>query len=235
MSINEQKNCFLTQLSEELRQLNELLLSVSWKETNLDDCSFENGIEINCPKLSEQQNELINNIVKCIPEWKRLIGCKQHKIHDYCLDFHTIAVLKNVQKHEDFDKLQKYDKLILIYSALLHDIEKNENEVDPEHPIKGAKKSSSILYNMGFDENFINNVYLLIKYHQILGLMVSGKINLTNDEIIEMFKTPMIVDLQIILSIADIKSVKKDGSFYEDGLNEKLRKLKEKIKNLIKN
>lgn len=235
MSINEQKNCFLIQLSEEVRQLNEMLLSVSWKETNLDDCSFENGIEKNCPKLSEQQNELIKNIVKCIPEWKRLIGCKQHKIHDYCLDFHTIAVLKNVQKHEDFDKLQKYDKLILIYSALLHDIEKNENEVDPEHPIKGAKKSSSILYNMGFDENFINNVYLLIKYHQILGLMVSEKINLSNNEIIEMFKTPMIVDLQIILSIADIKSVKKDGSFYEDGLNEKLRKLKEKIKNLIKN
>ena len=88
---------------------------------------------------------------------------------------------------------------------------------------------------MGFDENFINNVYLLIKYHQILGLMVSEKINLSNDEIIEMFKTPLIVDLQIILSIADIKSVKKDGSFYEDGLNEKLKKLKEKIKNLIKN
>ena len=65
--------------------------------------------------------------------------------------------------------------------------------------------------------------------------MVSEKINLSNDEIIEMFKTPLIVDLQIILSIADIKSVKKDGSFYEDGLNEKLKKLKEKIKNLIKN
>ena len=234
MSINEQKECIFSQLSEEIRQLNEMLLSVSWKDADLDGCSFDNGYEINCQTLSEQPNGLIRRIVASIPEWKRLIGCKQHQIHDYCLDFHTISVLKNIQKLENFDKLRKYDKLILVYSALLHDIEKNENEVDPEHPIKGAKKSSSILYRLGFGEEFINNVYLLIKYHQILGYMVSGKINLTDDEIAGMFKTQMHVDLQVILSIADIKSVKKDGSFYEDGLNEKFEKLKVKIKNLIK-
>lgn len=233
MNINEQKECLFSQLSDEVRQLNEMLLSVSWKETNLDGCSFEKGCKINCSGLSEQQNELIRNIVECIPEWKRLIGCKQHQIHDYCLDFHTIAVLKNVQKQEDFNKFKKYHKLILVYSALLHDIEKNENEVDPEHPIKGAKKSSSILYRMGFGEDFINNVYLLVKYHQVLGYMVSGKINLTDDEIAGMFKNPMHVDLQAILSIADIKSVKKDGSFCKEGLNKKLEELKEKIKNII--
>jgi hypothetical protein len=234
MSMNEQNECLFSQLSDEVRQLNEMLLSVNWKEADLDDCSFENGYEINCPKLSEQQNELIRNIIKYMPEWKRLIGCKQHQIHDYCLDFHTISVLKNMQKHEDFDKLRKYDKLLLLYSALLHDIEKNENEVDPEHPIKGAKKSSSILYRLGFSEDFINNVYLLVKYHQVLGFMASGKISLTNDEIVDMFKNPMLVDLQVILSLADIKSVKKDGSFHKDGLNEKMGELKEKIKNVLK-
>jgi len=232
MSINEQKECIFSQLSEEIRQLNEMLLSVSWKEVDLDDCSFEGGQDVFCPRLSVQQNELIRNIIKNIPEWKRLIGCKQHRIHDYCLDFHTIAVLKNIQKHEDYDKLKKYDKLILLYAALLHDIEKNENEVDAEHPIKGAKKSSSILYSLGFGEDFINCVYLLIKYHQILGLMASEKINLTAAEIEKMFKKPILVDLQVILSVADIKSVKKDGSFYEDGFNEKFVELKEKIKNL---
>jgi len=236
MSMNEQKNqqeCLFSQLSDEVKQLNEMLLSVNWKEADLKDCSFENGHEINCPNLSEEQNNLIRNIVKYIPEWKRLIGCKQHQIHDYCLDFHTISVLKNVQKHEDFNKLRKYDKVILLYSALLHDIEKNENEVDPEHPVKGAKKSSSILYRLGFGEDFINNVYLLVKYHQVLGFMISGKINLTDDEIVEIFKTPILVDLHSILSVADIKSVKKDESFCKEGLNEKLGELKKKIKSKL--
>lgn len=237
--MNKQKNAVFNkndchpQLSEEIIELNKMLLSVNWKETDLDACAFKNCDEINCPALSEQQNKLIQKILKYIPEWKRLIGCKQHSIHDYCLDFHTIAVLKNIQKHEDFENLKKYDKLILIYAALLHDIEKNENEVDPEHPIKGAKKSSSILYRLGFSEDFINCVYLLIKYHQILGLMACEKINLTNNEIIDIFKKPILLDLQVIHSIADIKSVKKDGSFYKDGMDEKFEKLKEKIKNLL--
>ena len=233
MSMNEQKECLFSQLSNEVKQLNELLLSVSWKEADLDDCSFDNGQEINCSSLLEEQNNLIRNIVKYIPEWKRLIGCKQHQIHDYCLDFHTISVLKNLQKHEDFNKLRKYDKVILLYSGLLHDIEKNENEVDPEHPIKGAKKSSSILYRLGFGEDFINSVYLLVKYHQVLGFMISGKVNLTDDELVKIFKTPVLVDLHAILTVADVKSVKKDESFCKEGLNEKLGQLKEKIKNLI--
>jgi len=234
--MNEQKiskMCLFLQLSEEVSQLNEMLLSVSWKEVDLNNCYFESGQELNYAGFSERQNELIRNIIKHIPEWKRLIACKQHSTHDYCLDFHTIAVLKNIQKYENFDKLKEYDKLTLIYSALLHDIEKNENEVDPEHPIKGAKKAITILYKLGFNEDFINNVYILVKYHQIIGYMVSEKINLTNDEVSEIFKTPMLVDLQTILSMADIKSVKKDESFYEDGLTEKLDELKIKIKNII--
>ena len=115
----------------------------------------------------------------------------------------------------------------------MHDIEKNENEVDPEHPVKGAKKSSSILYRLGFGEDFINSVYLLVKYHQVLGFMISGKVNLTDDELVEIFKTPAFVDLHAILTVADVKSVKKDESFCKEGLNEKLGELKKKIKNLI--
>jgi hypothetical protein len=226
-------DCY-SQLSEEIKQLNEMLLFVDWKEVDLNSCFFENSDQINGHGLSEQQNDLIRNIVACIPEWKRLIGCKQHNIHDYCLDIHTLTVLKNIQKHEDFEKLSKFEKLILIYSALLHDIEKNENEVDAKHPLKGAEKSGSILYRLGFSENFINSVYLLVKYHQVLGLMASGKINLTNSEIVDMFKKPVIVDLQVILSTADIKSVKKDGSFFTDGMDAKFKALKKEIKNLIR-
>jgi len=115
----------------------------------------------------------------------------------------------------------------------LHDIEKNENELDPEHPVKGAGKSGAILYRLGFEEEFINNVYLLIKSHQVFGFLISGKVTLTDDELYNLFKKPIIADLQTILSTADIKSVKKDGTFYKEGWDENFDVLKEKIKKIV--
>ncbi len=232
MSINEQSE-LLSQLSDEIKQFNEMLLFVSWKEADLVNCCFDNSLEIACNNLLNNHIYLINMVIKHIPEWKRLINCKQHKIHDFCLDIHTLLVLQNIQKHEDYPKLNNYEKLILIYSALLHDISKNENEVDPEHSIKGAKLSSSILYRLGFDENFINSVYLLIKHHQLLGLKISERLNLSCQEIAEIFKTNILFNLQLILSISDIKAVKKDGLFYSDGMNEKFEKLKIEVISLI--
>lgn len=224
---------FDLQLSEEIRQFNNMLLSVSWHDADFNVYSFTKHSKVCYDGLSVIQNKLIRNIIKYIPEWERVVGCKQHDIHDYCLDFHTIAVLKNLQSQEKFQKLSDYNKLILLYSGLLHDLEKNENEIDPEHPIKGAKKSSSILYRLGFDENFINTVYQLIKNHQVLGFLSSGKVILSDEELVNIFKIPFHVELLIILSIADIRSVKKDGSFFKSGQNEKFNELKEKIKSLI--
>lgn len=210
-----------------------MLLSVDWRETDLNNCVLNKDLEAGSKNLSERQNELIARTIEYIPEWKRLTGCRQHDIHDYTLDIHTLSVLKNVQLHNDYSELNDIDKLRLVYAALLHDIEKKENEVDPEHPVKGAKQASLILYRLGFNEDFINDVYLLVRYHQILGLMLSDKISLTEDELYNMFKKDIIVDLQAILSAADIKSVKKDGSFYKERSDEKFKKIKQKIKSFI--
>ena len=214
-------------------ELNKMLLSVSWKETDFSCCALQEGNKTARLQFTEEQSRLIENLIKCIPEWKRLVDCRQHSIHDFTLDIHTLSVLKNVQAHKDYEALEEPAKLVLIYSALLHDIEKNEKEIDPEHPVKGAKKASSILYRLGFGEEFINCVYLLIRYHQIMGFILSYKVNLTEDELYNMFKNDTIVDLQAILSAADIKSVKSDGSFYGDGLDDRFEELKLKIKSLI--
>jgi len=219
----------LEYLTENVKILNRQLLEVSWKEVDFDSEKFANGVfsEVLC----EEQNELICLITKNIPEWQRLLGCRQHCTHDYCLDIHTLSVLKRVKEFEEFKKLENYDKLILLYSALLHDIEKTENQVDPEHPVKGSKKSSSILFRLGFDEEFINSVYLLVNYHQVLGLMASDKISFSDEDLVKIFKNPKILELQTMLSIADIKSVKKNEMFFNGNMDEKIREIISKIRN----
>ncbi|MCK5177210.1 MAG: hypothetical protein KAQ92_05780, partial [Candidatus Aenigmarchaeota archaeon] len=149
----ENKDYLFSKLSEKTRKLNEVFLDTSWQEVDFDCQNFKNGINIDDENLTDKQNEFIKLIIENIPEWKRLLSCKQHNIHDYCLDIHTLSVLKKLQEFENFKKLKNYDKLVLLYAALLHDIEKNEKEVDPEHPKKGAEKSSSILFRLGFSED----------------------------------------------------------------------------------
>jgi len=208
-------------ISGKIENLNKKLLSENWVTGD-----FNTGM------FSQEQKSLLEDIILHIPEWKRTIGLKQHSFHDYSLDIHILLVLKNLHNSAEYQNLNIDKKLILIYSALLHDIEKNENEVDQMHPVKGAEKSCTILYRLGFEEEFINTVYALIRFHQVLGLIVSERIKFSDDELLKMFKNPDIVDMQAILSAADIKSVKKDGVFYIDDFDEKFAKIKDRIKSL---
>ncbi|OGI02214.1 MAG: hypothetical protein A2Y25_04690 [Candidatus Melainabacteria bacterium GWF2_37_15] len=185
--------------------------------------------------IKQGDDKLIKLIVENIPEWARLLECKQHNIHDYTLDIHTLHVIKKIREFKTFGELKEFDRLVLLYAALLHDIEKKENEVDPEHPYRGAKKSGEILYKLGFTENFTNRVYLLINYHQILGLIGSGKVSFPFEELAAIYKDPLLLDLQTMLSIADIKSVKKNEAFFNEKMNKKIHEAVEGIKFFIKN
>lgn len=216
-------------LSEKVGELNRHLLEVDLHELDFDNDIFKKGIDLNSNLFSHEQKDFLIAVLENIPEWKRLIGCAQHETHDYCLDIHTLSVIKKIKEYEIYKNSDDYDKLILLYSALLHDIEKYEKEIDPEHPSRGAKKASSILFRLGFSEEFINSVYLLIKYHQILGLLVSEKISFSPGEILEIFKDSSLLKLQSVLSIADIKSVKKNELFWAENMDEKLEEV---IKNI---
>lgn len=194
-------------------------------------------IENQAKKLNEalldpacSQQVLVELIVENIPEWERLIGCEQHDIHDYSLDVHTLAVIQKVRELEDFLHLKEFERLVVLYAALLHDIEKQESEIDPQHPQRGAEKSTAILFKLGFSEEFINKVYVLIKYHQILGLMASGRLTLPYEELAQKYKDPVLIDLQRILAIADIKSVKKDEAFFNEAMNENILKIVGEVK-----
>ena len=229
----ENEKYIVLNLSEKVRELNRLLLNVNWEDVDFDCPNFQNGISSENKKLNPQQKALMEAIIENIPEWKRLLSCKQHYIHDYCLDIHTLSVIKKIREFKTFEDLDNYEKLILLYSALLHDIEKYENEVDPEHPMRGAEKSSSILFRLGFSEDFISSVYLLINYHQVLGLMAAGKISFPNEELVGIFRDSSLLNLQTMLSIADIKSVQKNESFFKKDLDKKLKEITDSIREII--
>lgn len=195
------------QISNKVKKLNNLLL---------DEFSTENDMQC--------------IIVENIPEWNRLINCKQHNIHDFTLDVHTFQVIRRIRESTCYRLLVDVDKLIVLYAGLLHDIDKAENAVDPQHPQRGAELSSEILYRLGFSEEFISSVYILIKYHQVLGLIASGKITFSSEELAKIYHNSTLIELQSILAIADIKSVKKNEAFYNENVHGQIHKVVNELK-----
>lgn len=104
----------------------------------------------------------INNI---IPEILKLKGFDQKTpYHDKDVLEHTMAVLDDIKP-----------KLNLRMAALLHDISKPDCfTLDTNgrghfygHHIKSAITSEQILQRLGYDEEFIKDVKILIKHHYI--------------------------------------------------------------------
>ncbi|MFH0702129.1 MAG: hypothetical protein V2B14_01135 [bacterium] len=214
----------LSQLPDNLQELNSLFLSVSWENIDFDLIDFKDDFKI-------EHQKFINLVLENIPEWQRLVNCEQHPTHDYNLGIHTILVIKKIQESAKYKELNQYGKLVLMYTALLHDIEKLGKEVDPEHPLKGSEKACSILYRLGFWEDFINDVYILIKNHQILGLLAANRINLTMPDLVQILKKSLLVELLATLSIADIKSVKKNEAFYNENLGRNIEIIRDNLIN----
>lgn len=216
----------ITNLPRQTRELSDLLLSVSWDNVNFDDSYFKYSTNIDHSDMLETQKKLVSLILENIPEWERLINCKQHPTHDYDLGIHTLLVIKKIQNDPEYLLLSQYEKMILLYTALLHDIEKVEKQVDPEHPAKGAQTASSILYRLGFEEDFINDVFVLIKNHQLLGLIASNRIKFEICDLVKIFNKPALINLLAILAVADIKSVKKNEGFFSKKIGQNIKQAK---------
>lgn len=129
--------------------------------------------------LSHKPSEGIYKLLKTgqineiIPELLKLKGFEQKTpYHDKDVLEHTMAVVDSIEP-----------RLTLRMAALLHDISKPDCfTVDEKgrghfygHHIRSAEESEKILKRLGYDDDFILDVYILIKYHYIKDISSSIK------------------------------------------------------------
>lgn len=146
----------------------------------------------------------MNNI---IPEIMNIRGFDQQTpYHDKDVLEHTMVVLDSIKPN-----------LTLRMAALLHDIGKPDCFTIDEkgrghfygHQIKSAEQSVIILKRLGYDDNFIEDVKTLIRYHYIKDMNIEG-------ERIEKFINEVGVDRlddMFELNIADIKGKANPENF----------------------
>lgn len=131
--------------------------------------------------LSEKPSNGIYRLIETgeinsfMPELIKLKGFDQQTpYHDKDVLDHTMAVVDSIKP-----------ELKLRMAALLHDISKPECfTVDAKgrghfygHHIKSADESEKILKRLGYDDKFINDVKILIKFHYIKEIAANVKKN----------------------------------------------------------
>jgi tRNA nucleotidyltransferase (CCA-adding enzyme) len=156
------------------------LKAVADKAQNLQNISAERiRVELTKLLISDHPDRLrllyrtgITGVV--LPEFDAMMTTDQKsKYHIYSVGEHTIHTVETVGGEWKEGKFLEWERMILRWTMLLHDIEKpNTISVDEEgqnhfygHPEKGAETAQKILKRLKFDNDTIGAVVHLIRWH----------------------------------------------------------------------
>ena len=150
-----------------------------------------------------------------LPAFKELNGYVQHGVyHCFTTDEHTLLTIKNIEKLEKdvsilgriFNNIQERE--ILFLGLLFHDIAKPINIAG--HEILGVEIAQSILYKLGYSDQEIEKVTLLVRNHLLME-QIAFRRNLNDPETLNnftsKFKSTEELDLLYLVTYADLSAV----------------------------
>lgn len=150
-----------------------------------------------------------------LPAFKELTGYVQHGVyHCFTTDEHTLLTIKNIEKLEKdvsilgriFNNIKERE--ILYLGLLFHDIAKPINIAG--HEILGVEIAESILYKLGYSDQEIERVTLLVRNHLLME-QIAFRRNLNDPETLNnftsKFKSTEELDLLYLVTYADLSAV----------------------------
>jgi [protein-PII] uridylyltransferase len=194
----------------------------------VDNNLFQNEFEAESSVFFREILKLENNVGKTLslmnqygvlslflPAFKDLMGYVQHGVyHCFTTDEHTILTIKNVENLQNtnsilgkiFDNIE--DREILYLGLLFHDIAKPINIAG--HEILGVEIAASVLYTLGYSENEIERVTMLVRNHLLME-QIAFRRNLNDAETLNnftsKFKSTEELDLLYLVTYADLSAV----------------------------
>ena len=203
--------------------------------------TIDNAVLPDGKYISVEMAATLNEILKGLPELFSIIGKEQHDTHDYTVDVHTLAVLQECINNPYFDTLNKKEKQMLVLTSLFHDITKEEKSIDKSHPGNSAYDAYFILQKFGMNNKEKQQIYQLIKTHDFFAHCNKANSEDEQNKLVKKYayelRADNLAELALMFTKADLKSVKRNGYFYEiykDSLNTVSNKLSTEIKEVKK-
>ena len=83
----------------------------------MDDFVLNNETKVSNPQIKQ----MLDDLIQCFPEFTSIIG-KIDANHANCIDIHTLQVLSEAISHPDYNTLSHFEKTMLKFSILMHDM-----------------------------------------------------------------------------------------------------------------
>ncbi len=166
--------------------------------------TLKNYIYTGEPKV----DEVLNCLIKGLPEFTFIIGKKQHDTHNYSVDIHTLKVLQSAMNNPLYKDISDQDKIILKFAALLHDFGKKGAIIHKGHASLSAEYARSILEKFPFPQSIKDRIIDIVDNHHWFEAYNKGKSSAQDVAV----RCRRAEDFMIyeILAKADFENVNKD-------------------------
>lgn len=142
-------------------------------QSEIDKFTTKN--EVNIP--DKEVKEILDGLIKGLPEFTSIVGKQQHRTHAYSVDIHMLKVLQDAMNNPAYSKLSDKSKTVLKFAAILHDVGKAAGVVDSNHFRTSANYMSSILDKFNLPTEMKHQIIDAVDNHHWFGDFNTDKLS----------------------------------------------------------
>lgn len=142
-------------------------------QTEIDKFTTKNEVDI----PDKEVKEILDGLIKGLPEFTSIVGKQQHGTHAYSVDIHMLKVLQDAMNNPAYSKLSDKSKTVLKFAAILHDVGKATGVVDPNHFRTSANYMSSILDKFNLPTEMKHQIIDVVDNHHWFGDFNTDKLS----------------------------------------------------------
>ncbi len=170
-------------------------------QIEIENFTVRNEVLMPNPEIKE----VLDGLVKGLPEFTSIVGKKQHGTHAYSVDIHTLKVLQSAMNNPLYDTLSDLDKVVLKYSIILHDFGKKGGVIDQGHASLSADYAWSILDRYQLPQYVKDRVIDIVENHHWFEKYNTGACSAENVAV--RCRNPEDLKIYEIFSKADFENV----------------------------
>lgn len=184
-------------------------------QSEIDKFTTKNEVDI----PDKEVKEILDGLIKGLPEFTSIVGKQQHGTHAYSVDIHMLKVLQDAMNNPAYNKLSDKSKTVLKFAAILHDVGKAAGVVDSNHFRTSANYMSSILDKFNLPTEMKHQIIDAVDNHHWFGDFNTDK--LSAQDVAAKCRRSGDLDVYKILAKADLANVSSTFHYRITGTSNK--------------
>lgn len=184
-------------------------------QSEIDKFTTKNEVDI----PDKEVKEILDGLIKGLPEFTSIVGKQQHGTHAYSVDIHMLKVLQDAMNNPAYSKLSDKSKTVLKFAAILHDVGKAAGVVDSNHFRTSANYMSSILDKFNLPTEMKHQIIDAVDNHHWFGDFNTDK--LSAQDVAAKCRRAGDLDVYKILAKADLANVSSTFHYRVTGTSNK--------------